>query len=90
MKRTVQRYSQKINDKKWQEICKIATLFRDEKNFHLRHYHMDVNYSTGKSDREWRDEFVKKCYKPETGLPSRQWKIALKEAYETVHKNWCA
>ena len=33
---------------------------------------------------------VGKEYKPATKLQARQWKIAQKNAYETVKKNWCA
>ena len=90
MKRTIIRYSVKINQEKWQEIRKIAALFRDEKNTHLRYYHQDEKYSSCRSDREWRDQLVNIHYKSATGLQARQWKISLKEAYETTHKNWCA
>ena len=90
MKRTIIRYSVKINQEKWQDIRKIATLFRDEKNTHLRYYHQDEKYSSCRSDREWRDQLVNIHYKSATGLQARQWKISLKEAYETTHKSWCA
>jgi len=90
MKRTTKRYSLKINRTKWEKLCKIAKLFRGEKNYHLRYYNQDVNYIACKNDREWRDELIKGKYKPATNLQARQWKISLKDAYETVHKNWSA
>ncbi len=91
MKRTVIRYSDRINTAKWQELCKIATLYRYEKNVHLRFYNQDKNYvkAEGK-DHTYRDELVKQGYHPDSELQARQWKTALKTAYETVDKNWWA
>ena len=90
MKRTIIRYSTTVNQAKWQELCHLAALFRDEKNIHLRFYHHDMNYASCQNDRERRDQLVREGYKPITGLQARQWKTALKEAYETTHKSWCA
>lgn len=90
MKRTVKRYSLKINGGKWQQLCHIAHLYRDEKNFHLQHYNQDENFSGEKDERKFRDILVGQKYKSATKLQARQWKIAQKNAFETVEKNWCA
>jgi putative transposase len=90
MKRTVKRYSRKINDGKWQQLCHIARLYRDEKNFHLKYYNQDVNFAGDKDERVFRDILVGQKYKSATKLQARHWKIAQKKAYETVEKNWCA
>jgi len=91
MKRTIIRYSDPINKGKWQQISELANLFRDEKNIHLRFYNQAVNYiEAGKKDHTRRDELVAEKYHPETELQARQWKTALKSAYETVDKYWCA
>ena len=89
MKRTIIRYSDPINKGKWQQICELARLFRAEKNIHLRFYNQDGNYiDADKKDRTRRDELVAEKYTPETELQARQWKTALKSAYETVDKYW--
>ena len=90
MRRTVKRYSLKINQSKWQQLNHIARLFRDEKNFHLRYYHQDQCYSADKDDTKLRDDLVANKYKPDTKLQARQWKMTVKTAYDTVEKNWCA
>jgi len=91
MKRTVIRYSDKVNPGKWQQPCSIARLFRDEKNVHLRYFNQNINYSDAiQKDHTRRDELVAEKYQPETELQARQWKTALKTAYETVDKHWCA
>ena len=90
MRRTVKRYSVEINSGKWGQLCRIARLMRDEKNFHLRRYNQDDAYAGDEGERTYRDQLVKEKYQPATGLQARQWKLAHKAAYETVQKNWCA
>jgi transposase len=89
MQRTVKRYSNKINSGKWQQLCHIAELARDEKNFHLKYFNQDKNFLADKNERVRRDALVKEKYKPDTKLQARQWKMSEKAAYETVLKNWC-
>ena len=89
--RTVIRYSDPINPGKWQQLRAIARLFRAEKNVHLRFFNQNINYvAADKKDRTRRDELVAEKYTPKTELQARQWKTALKTAYETVDKHWCA
>ena len=91
MKRTVIRYSHKINSGKWQQLSELARLFRNEKNVHLCYYNQNKNYlDAAHKDHSRRDELVADKYQPETELQARQWKTALKTAYETVDKYWCA
>jgi len=90
MRRTVKRYSPQINQGKWQQLCQIARLFRDEKNYHLRYYNQDQSYSGDKDDTQLRDDLVAQKYKPDTKLQARQWKMTVKTAHDTVERNWCA
>jgi len=90
MKRTIIRYSSTINSGKWQKICQLARLYRDEKNTHLGYFNQDQNFAADQGDRLHRDTLVAESYVPDTHLQARQWKTALKAAYETVDKNWCA
>jgi IS605 OrfB family transposase len=91
MKRTVIRYSETINTGKWEQLCQIAHLFRDEKNVHLQYYNQDKNdVEADKKDHTHRDELVAQKYEPKTEFQARLWKTALKTAYETTDKFWCA
>jgi hypothetical protein len=87
MRRTVKRYSPQINQGKWQQLCQIARLFRDEKNYHLRYYNQDPCYSGDKDDTQLRDDLVAQKYKPDTKLQARQWKMTVKTAHDTVERN---
>ena len=49
--RTIKRYSRKINEAKWQQIRKIASLYRDEKNIHLFHFNQDKNYYSADDEK---------------------------------------
>ena len=88
--RTIKRYSLPLNKGKWEEVVRLARLYRDEKNVHLRHYSVDQNYAEDKSSVDQQMRCVAKKYKSQYGLQARQWKIAQKEAYQTVDKYWCA
>jgi IS605 OrfB family transposase len=88
--RTTKRFSLPINNGKWNELTKIARLFRDEKNLHLHYYNVDKNYVTDKSNINQQMRNVKMKYTSPNHLQARQWKISQKAAYETVDKNWCA
>jgi len=88
--RTIKRYSYKVNNGEWNQLCEIARLYRDEKNFHLKIYNQDKNYCNCQNERSRRDALVKEKYQPSTNLQARQWKTALTEAHDAVDKNWCA
>jgi putative transposase len=88
--RTIKRYSRVINKRKWAELCKLARLYRDEKNLHLSYFNQDSFFAAEKNERVRRDSLVEAKYEPSTGLQARQWKTALTESYDTINKNWCA
>ena len=89
--RTFKRHSEKINQAKWNELRRIARQYRKEKNLHLSTYYAcDQNYFVDRSDRDRRDRLVREKYISPYGLQARMWKLALKEAYETVDKQWAA
>jgi len=88
--RTTKRYSLELNKAKWESVVKIAHLYRDEKNEHLKYYNTDKNYVDNKSNLDQQMRNVRAKYKSPYHLQARQWKIVQKDAYETVHKNWSA
>lgn len=89
--RTFKRHSEKINQSKWNSLRLIARQYRKEKDLHLSTYYAcDQNYSNDQSDRDRRDRLVKEKYISPYGLQARMWKLALKESYETVDKQWAA
>jgi putative transposase len=89
--RTFKRHSEKINQAKWSELCLIARQYRKEKNLQLSTYSAcDQNYFGDQSERDGRDRLVKQKYISPYGLQARMWKLALKEAYEIVDKQWAA
>ncbi|MCQ3976906.1 MAG: transposase [Anaerolineae bacterium] len=87
--RTIRRISRNLNKGKWQALQEIARRYAAEKQAHLP-YFTDVRFVACPSDRTRRDELVKSGYRNQSGLQARQWKLALKEAYETVLKQWAA
>lgn len=88
--RTFKRHSEKINQAKWNQLCLIARCYRAEKNKHLPYYAADKNYATDQSHHIRRDKLVKQKYISPRRLQARMWKLALKESYETVDKQWAA
>ena len=89
--RTFKRYSEKINCAKWRSLCQIARQYHKEKNLHLSTYYAsDQNYANDISYRSRRDTLVRQRYVSPHGLQARMWKLALKESYETVDKQWSA
>ena len=56
----------------------------------MRHFNKDKEYFSCPNERIRRDFLVKNNYKPSTNLQARQWKTALTEAHDAVHKNWSA
>lgn len=88
--RTIRRVSLKLNHTKWDRLCDMAGRYRDEKNAHLPHYHVDAQFAAEFSLRDRRDELVTAGYTNAHGLQGRMWKMAQKDAYETVEKQWAA
>jgi IS605 OrfB family transposase len=68
----------------------MARRYRAEKNAHLPHYHVDAQFAAESSERGRRDELVATGYTNSNGLQGRMWKMAHKDAYETIEKQWAA
>ena len=88
--RTIRRVSLPLNTAKWQALCDLACRYRDEKNEHLRAYQVDAAFAASTSERTRRDELVAAHYASPHGLQARMWKLAQKDGYETVEKQWAA
>jgi putative transposase len=89
MMRTIRRTSSKINRGKWQALKQIVHRYAREKQVHLP-YFTPAHFAGCSSERTRRDVLVKECYHNSNGLQGRMWKMALKDAYETVLKQWAA
>ncbi len=88
--RTIRRVSLELNRAKWEALCDLARRYRAEKNTHLPHYHADARFAVDESERAYRDALVDARYVNSHGLQGRMWKMAQKDAYETVEKQWAA
>ena len=77
-----------MNTVKWEALGELARRYRAEKNVHLRAYHQDGAFAASRSERTRRDELVKAHYASPNALQARMWKLAQKDAYETVEKQW--
>ncbi len=90
MLRTIRRFSLELNRAKWEALCELARRYRNEKNVHLPYYHVDSHFAADSSERTYRNMLVTARYASVNGLQSRMWKMAQKDAYETVGKQWAA
>ena len=73
-----------------EQLQALARANAAEKQQHLSFYHQDVHFADCASERKRRDELVQAKYKNLYHLRARMWKMAQKEAYETVKKGWAA
>lgn len=53
-------------------------------------YNSDQRFAESESERKQRDGLVAKKYVNPNGLQARMWKMAHKDAYETVVRQWSA
>jgi len=88
--RTIRRVSLTLNQGKWDALREMARCYRGEKNEHLRRYSQDALFASDDSARTRRDELVQAGYVSPTKLQARMWKMALKDGYETVQRQWAA
>jgi len=86
MRRTIKRYSLELNIGKWLEMIEIATAYAFQKDIFLSNSQLG-KYQTS---RQYRNELVKSSYVSPTGLQARQWKLALKDGFETIDRYWLA
>lgn len=87
--RTIRRISSTLNRRKWQALKQIARCYAREKQIHLPYFIL-ARFAQPPSEQPRRDVLVKERYASPNGLQGRMWKMALKDAYETVLKNWAA
>lgn len=88
MKRTIKRHSKRINKSKWQTLQDIANAYAWQKDRFLLAYAPPKAYSQYNGFRQVRNSLVKA--KHNSPLQARQWKLALKDSWETLDKQWLA
>jgi transposase len=88
--RTIKRISPKLNRGKFEALREIASAYATEKQEHGLVYHDDARFGAHASERTRRDGLVKDKYKSLHGVSGRMWKLAQKDAYEMVEKQWAA
>lgn len=88
--RTIRRISCQLNRGKFDALQEIASAYAREKQEHLPVYHADALFAVPPDERTRRDALVKDKYTSPHGVQGRMWKLAQKDAYETVLKQWAA
>src|SRR5579864_4810674 len=88
--RTIKAYSLKMNRDKWQGLQAIADAYAAEKNDHLWAFGDDLIFAAYDNQEQNRDALLDAKYANAHNLQGRMWKMALKDAYETVLRNWAA
>jgi putative transposase len=88
--RTIKRISYPLNQGKYAVIREIASAYAREKQEHLPGYQDDVLFGRHRNERTLRDELVRTGYRSPHDVSARMWKLAQKDAYETVKKQWAA
>src|SRR5579862_9831853 len=90
MIRTIKAYSLEVNPGKWAVLEAIAQAYAAEKADHLATFANDAIFGNTDHYEQFRDALLDAGYTSPHGLQGRMWKLALKDAYETVLKNWAA
>lgn len=88
--RTIKRRSRQLNKGKWDIALGLTQTFAAEKDKWLCELSRRDNIDKIKSDRIYRDILVKSKYQSPFGLQARQWKLAIKDAVETLARSWQA
>jgi putative transposase len=88
--RTIKRISYPLNQSKYAAIREIASAYAREKQEHLPDYQDDALFGRHRNERTLRDQLVGAGYRSPHGVSARMWKLAQKDAYETVKKQWAA
>ncbi|MBI1925798.1 transposase [Candidatus Poribacteria bacterium] len=86
--RTIRRVSLKLNREKWKRLVEMVHSYAQEKDAHLLFFASDAAFASCPGDRTRRDLLVHEGYRSPFDLQARQWKLALKDAIETVGKQW--
>ena len=90
MIRTIKVYSLEINRAKWQSLEALAQAYAAEKADHLALFNDDSIFGNLSKPEQFRDALLDSHYISPHRLQARMWKMALKEGYETVLKQWAA
>ncbi len=88
--RTIKRISYPLNQNKYAAIREVASAYAREKQEHLPDYQDDALFGRHRNERTLRDQLVRAGYRSPHGVSARMWKLAQKDAYETVKKQWAA
>lgn len=88
--RCVKRYSLRLNLGKWRKLEAIAHAYGQQKNEFLKEYSGLRQLHTCFCFREVRNDLVASEYASPFALQARQWKLALKDALETLDRYWAA
>jgi transposase len=89
--RCVRRQSAYLNKGKSEELDNLINSYAKEKDYHLRSLTPQV-FASYPNQISYRDSLLHRLdgYKSPYGLQARMWKMALKDAYETIEKYWTA
>src|SRR6185369_5480991 len=88
MIRTIKAYSLELNTQKWRDLERLAWAYAAEKADHLQTFNHDAIFGTTDKSEQFRDALLDSGYEAPHELQARMWKMALKDAYETVLKQW--
>src|SRR5260221_8761856 len=88
--RTIKAFSLSLNRDKWERLQAIAQAYAAEKNDHLWAFGDDLTFAAYHRQEQCRDALLDARYANAHGLQGRLWKMALKDSYETVLRNWAA
>lgn len=87
--RCVRRTSEVLTKTKSSLLDELIEAYASEKDEHLS-WLSPARFAALKNEREHRDELVRQGYRSPYGLQARMWKMAWKDAYETVDKYFAA
>jgi len=90
MLRTIKACSLSVNRAKWQALEVLAQAYAAEKADHLAAFNTDWLFGDTPKQEQFRDALLDSDYSSPHGLQARMWKMALKDGYETVLKQWAA
>lgn len=90
MKRTIRRYSLPLNRNKWETVCQLAKAYAAQKDRFLVLYGPAAAFALYRNYRPARDELTSLGHKSPFGLQSRMRNLALKDAFETIERQWLA
>jgi hypothetical protein len=88
-RRCVRRCSAPLNQGNASELAALISAEGREKNDHLKALTPAV-FANTPNERAYRDQLVARHYTSPHGLQARMWKMAAKDAYETMDKYWAA